>query len=205
MKKVAVTGALASGKSTVCRFLADAGVYVVSADTIVHNLLDHDPGVREKVSKLLRLPGNFDRKSVAEKVFLQPSTLPSLESLLHPLVFQEIESRYNAVRHRPDILFFAAEVPLLYESKKESFFDFIITVTAGKQMCRDRCIKSGKYTEKKFSMLSQRQMPIEEKIAKSDFVLYNDGTLDDLTVQVQQIILQLTDNQGDPPTHGCRR
>ncbi len=195
MKKIAVTGGLSSGKSTVCRLLAELGAFVVSADEIVHNLLSSDPNVRRKVVDLLGadvlINNQLNREAIAEKVFSHPATLRSLESLLHPLVFHEIESRYNIVKHNTEYSFFAAEVPLLYETKTEDRFDAIVVVSADEMLCKERFLKEKKQTPIGFSERMSRQIPVQEKIGRADFILVNNGNLADLKKEVVKFVHKL--------------
>src|SRR5580700_5876146 len=94
-KKIAVTGGLAAGKTTVCQIFKELGAYVVSADEIVHQLLSPGTTVGQQVIKLLGsdiISGQeLDRKKIAAKVFFQRDLLHLLEEIIHPAVFDEIE------------------------------------------------------------------------------------------------------------------
>ena len=90
LKKIAVTGGVASGKSTVCRLFQNLGAYVVSADQITHELLASDNTLKKKVVSIFGheiLEGEvIDRAKVAKKVFSSPDLLYKLEALIHPRV-----------------------------------------------------------------------------------------------------------------------
>lgn len=188
MKKIAITGSLSSGKSTVCQFLTELGAYVISADEIVHNLLSSDSNIRQKVVDLLGsdvlVNNQLNREAIAEKVFSQPTMLQSLESILHPLVLREIELKYQAVKNNPKYNFFVAEIPLLYETKNEALFDVVVVVLAKESLCKKRFIEEKKQDNAKFSERMLRQMPQQEKAAKAHFVLLNNGTLAELKNEV---------------------
>ena len=142
LKKIAVTGGLASGKSTVCALLKKRGAYVVSADEIVHQLLSPHTPLGQQVIKLLGsdIVNNhqLDRKKIAQIVFSNPQKLEALEKLLHPQVLNEIDTAYEKIKHRSDYRCFAAEVPLLYEIGAEKRFDLVIGVVADPAECRAR-------------------------------------------------------------------
>ncbi|MBS0628292.1 MAG: dephospho-CoA kinase [Verrucomicrobia bacterium] len=187
MKKIAVTGGLSSGKSTVCQFLIELGAYVISADEIVHNLLSSDSNIRQKVVDLLGsdvlVNNQLNREAIAEKVFSQSTKLKSLESILHPLVLREIELKYQAIKNDPKYTFFVAEIPLLYETETEALFDVVVVVLAKESLCKERFLKK-KQNNAKFSERMSRQMPQQEKAAKAHFVLLNNGTLAELKNEV---------------------
>jgi len=86
--KIAITGGVASGKSSVCRFFQELGAYVVNADAIVHKLLDPSSDLGKQIIQLF---GTLSRKRLSEIVFEDPEKLEKLEKLLHPAVLKKIE------------------------------------------------------------------------------------------------------------------
>jgi dephospho-CoA kinase len=195
LKKIAITGGISSGKSTVCRFLAQRGSYVVSADEIVHKLLASDPKIQKQVIELLGnsvlIEGQISRKAVAEKVFSDLKKLKSLELILHPAVFNEINKHYQSVKENPKYNLFVAEVPLLYESQKEGLFDFVAVVLSERIFCEKRFIETQNSSKEAFEKRMQRQMQPLEKAAKADFILLNNHDLEDLKTQVTQLLTKL--------------
>jgi dephospho-CoA kinase len=195
LKKIAITGGVSSGKSSVCHLLAQRGAYVTDADKIVHDLLSSDPQIRKKVIDLLGtgilVDGQIDRKLVAEKVFSQPETLKSLELILHPAVFHEMALQYQQVKENPKYNLFVAEVPLLYETESAKLFDGIVVVLASQELCRKRFIESKKGSSASFDQRMQRQMKPTQKAAKADFVLINNEKIEDLEKQVNQLLTKL--------------
>ncbi len=173
-KKVAVTGQPGVGKSTVCGFLAELGAETVSSDQIAHQLLDPETECGKRIIDLLGeevlVEGKFDRERIAQKVFKERSLLKSLENHLHPLVLEEIERRYK----QSLAPLFVAEVPLLYESTWEGYFDAVILVISNRE-----------------SLFADRQwgfLPVEEKAKKADIIIENNGTLDDLKSHISKLI-----------------
>ena len=176
LRKIAVTGGLSSGKSTVCRLLAEKGAYIVDTDKIVHSLLLSDPKIREQVVSLLGssivVDDKIDRKAIADKVFSHPETLKSLELILHPAVFHELELQYQNEKDNPKYNLFVAEVPLLYETESTKLFDFIIVVLSEKELCIDRFIKNHKGSNQSFNQRMQRQMQPSQKAAKAQYACF---------------------------------
>lgn len=190
LKKVAVTGGLASGKTSVCRILESCGAYVVSADEIVHQLLSPNTKTGQKVINLLGTDvfsdQTIDRKKIAEKVFSHPEKLLALEEILHPAVFEEIERLYNQIKHQSQYSLFVAEIPLLYESKtKHSFFDFIVAVVADPKLCKKRLGSDEEYARR-----MKRQLTQEEKALLADFTLVNNGDRQELKQNVLNLFLK---------------
>lgn len=196
LKKIAVTGGLASGKSTVCRMLEELGAYVVSADAIAHQLLSPDSNVGQRILEEfgsdLETKGTINRTKLAEIVFSNPEKLKALEAILHPAVFAELEKRYQEIKHTSRYSLFVAEVPLLYEVNYENQFDCVIAVTAPDQQCRQRFVEQGKYGTEEFELRMARQISPEEKAKQADYVIQNNSTLSELKTQVKTIYSILT-------------
>ena len=100
--KVAVTGGIASGKSSACRFFKELGAHVVSADNIVHRLLSPETKVGLQVIHLLGpeivTKGQISRRAIAKKVFNNPLLLEALEKIIHPAVNEELDKEVQRVR-----------------------------------------------------------------------------------------------------------
>ena len=195
LRKVAVTGGLAAGKTTVCQFFKELGAYVVSADEIVHQLLSPETAVGQQVIRLLGSDiisdNTLNRKKIAAKVFSQPKLLQNLEELIHPAVFDEIDKRYQHAQQQSSSLFIA-EIPLLYESEREGKFDFVITVLASEELCRRRFMSQSQRPSDEFDKRMLRQIDPKKKAAKAHFTLFNEGDVEQLKAQVTMLYTQLT-------------
>ncbi len=195
MKKIAVTGGVSTGKSTVCRLLADRGAYVADADKIVHTLLSSDSQIRKQVINLLGagvlIDGQINRKAIADKVFSDPETLKSLELLLHPAVFHEMELQYQHVKDDPKYSIFVAEVPLLYETESSKLFDCVVVVLSERQLCLNRFTKDHKGSAESFEQRMQRQIRPAQKAAKANFVLINNDNIENLENQVTNLLTKI--------------
>ena len=192
LKKVAVTGGMSSGKSLVCQYLSQFGAHIIDADEIVHQLLNPDTEIGQEVISLLGeriLEGNtINRSRVAKIVFLNPRLLKSLENLLHPPVYEEINRRYEAVAKQKMIPpLFIAEVPVLYETSGDKFFDVTIAVTANSEECWERYRAKTGHEREDFNRRTARQLPQYEKAERADFVIQNEGSLDSLKEQTKKV------------------
>ncbi len=192
VKKGAVTGGLSCGKSSVCRFFKEFGAYVVNADDIVHELLNPDTNLGQKILELLgpnilEKNNTFNRSKIASQVFQHPPLLKSLEKLLHPVVFEEIEKKYRKVEKEGNHKLFIAEIPILYEAKMEHLFDFVIAVIADSEVCLDRFINSTGNSKDEYKRRTDLQLSQTEKSQRADFVIVNNGTLDDMRTDVAAI------------------
>jgi dephospho-CoA kinase len=192
--KIGVTGGIAAGKSTVCFLFKAHGAYTVDADSIVHELLNSNPSLGKLVIELLGkdiLTNNrIDRLKVANKVFDNPEKLFLYERLIHPYVFKEMQELYQTVEEQGKHRLFIVEIPLLFETRVENEFDFIITVTANDEECIKRLERKG-LSRESYEKRKKRFLSLEQKIPLSDFVITNNGSLEDLREQVNQIIKKI--------------
>jgi dephospho-CoA kinase len=205
-RRVAITGGLSSGKSSVCRFFNELGAKVVSADQIVHTLLNPNTELGHQIIELLGnnividsgpSKGQFDRKKIAESVFQKPEKLKKLESLLHPAVRVRILEEAQLAEQDPSIPLFVAEIPLFFESgnHNEDYEGFIpIVVIADENECQKRFVEKTKEPPEEFARRMKQQMSPKEKARNATYIIYNQGTLQDLKIQVEGIFKQLTQN-----------
>ncbi|MBS3903962.1 MAG: dephospho-CoA kinase [Simkania sp.] len=198
LRKIAVTGGLSSGKSSVCRLMKSFGAYTVSADEIVHQLLSPHTELGKQIVTIFGqdiLKGDhFDRSEIAKRAFGNLDKLHQLEALLHPAVLKEVEHQYKTLLTSTPFPLFVAEIPLLFEIKAERWFDQVVVVVASDSLCRNRFKASSNQSDDQFFLRTQRQLPIEEKMQKADYLIKNNGSLEDLKNQVKILYQTLITN-----------
>ncbi len=189
LKKVAVTGSIASGKSTVCDFFRGLGAEVVSADAIVHQLLSTDSHIIKTVAELIAqdvlVNGQVDRSRVAKAVFGNPELLKSLEKLLHPAVKKAIDERYTQANMSGRTPLFIVEIPLLFEIGDNVNFDATICVIAKDENRRKR------YQHNDFDLRQKNQWPQDRKVEHATYVIENNGTLEELHQKTEELFKKL--------------
>ena len=195
LRKIAVTGNVACGKSTVCQFLREEGAFVVSADEIIHNLLQPNTSLGKKVILLLGNDivekGIFSKEKIANKVFNNPELLQQLENLLHPPTLLQIEHAYEQAKKNDSSPLFVVEFPLLMEIKKEDLFDTVILVDCKESLAKERWQKRKKSLSD-FWRRTKRLLPNKEKREKAEFILENNHDLKALKAEVKKLYKQLT-------------
>jgi dephospho-CoA kinase len=187
---VAITGGIGAGKSELLRAFARQGAPTISSDEIVHVLL-RQPGVKELIverfgERVLDDDGEVSRGRVAERVFRNQDDLRWLEELLHPRViatYLRWREQLGGLDDPPAIC--VTEVPLLYEVGGETRFDAVVVVTAAPEV---RAARLGHPVSDR----ETRLLPIEQKIAKADFVYENEGSLDELDAFASDVIATLS-------------
>lgn len=196
INKVAVTGGLSCGKTTVCRFFKELGAYVVSADEIVHQQLSPDTTLGQKVIRLIgpEIVKNYqiDRSEIAKKVFDHPQLLHSLEDLLHPVVHDEMEKLYQDVCRTHLAPLFIAEIPLLFETGSDRFFDFTLTVFADPWICQRRFQAATGSGKEEYEKRMARQWTLFKKVRCADYLVFNNGNLNEMQHAVKDLFCRLT-------------
>ncbi len=196
MKKIAITGGLSSGKTSVCKIFEEKGAYVVSADDIVHELLSPQSSIGHQIVELLGkevvIDSQFDRQKIAKSVFENKQILKSLENILHPAVLEEIEERFKKAKNQQKFAIFVAEIPLLYEIEGHHLFDTTVVVTADRATAQKRFQKKTNHPTEEFEKRMTHQLPLEEKSAKADHIITNNGSYAELEEQVATLYQKLT-------------
>jgi dephospho-CoA kinase len=192
---VAVTGSFASGKSTFVELLGSLGAETVSADAIVHDLLAADEQtislVAERFGRDVLEEGGVDRRALGRRVFGDPAALRDLEEILHPLVRRETDRRI--ADSGADL--FVAEIPLLFEGGRSGTFDYTVAVVAPEKRRRAWAAQRG-VDEAALRAIEARQLPQEQKMRRADVVVQNDGDLDRLRRQAEELGERISRERG---------
>jgi dephospho-CoA kinase len=194
MAIIGITGGIASGKSTFSRALAETrAAWIFDSDACARELLDSDPSVRDAVIRDIlptayRVDGTPDRAAIRNLVFSDPSAKVRLEAILHPLV----RARRQALAEdaRADGRDLLVDIPLLFETNASSGFDLIVTVACSPDIQTWRAMSRG-LTLAQAGQIVASQWSNAQKIAQSDFVIWNDGSLRMLQAQVEELASRL--------------
>ena len=179
MAVIGVTGGIGSGKSTFSKMLADLlGARLFDADSAARELLESDPAVRERITSEIFAEayspdGKPDRAAIRRLVFHDPAAKARLESILHP----RIRERWTqlAAECRQNATPLVVEIPLLFETGAERFFDRIVTVACSHETQLARTAARGLPRDEAESII-RSQLPLERKTSLAHFVVWNDGS-----------------------------
>ena len=188
MIKLALTGSIGMGKSTVARMFERAGVPLFDADAIVRRLQAEDPALIAAIGK--RFPGTvndgaLDRDALAAEVLGKPDELAALEAIVHPAVHAERARFLLANSDAPALLF---DIPLLFETHGEHAFDKVIVVSAPSEIQQARVLARPGMTQARLDAILARQTPDAEKRARADFVIDTSGDLSTTEARVRDIL-----------------
>ena len=186
--KVGLTGGIGAGKSTVADLFSQKGAVVIRSDELARQVIEpQTPGFQQVIDRFgkdfVNSEGYIDRAKLAQIVFQDDAALKDLEKIVHPLV----RSKTNQIidQHTSETRI-VNEIPLLLEKKMESLFDFLVIVISSEKNRLERLSQRGLTTEQATARMS-KQVSDDERKAAADFLIVNDGNLDQLEADVEKI------------------
>jgi dephospho-CoA kinase len=198
IRKIALTGGIATGKSYVAGRFREAGVPIVDADLLAREVvLPGTPAlaaIRKRFGPdAVRRDGTMDRIRVAQIVFKDKRARLDLEAIIHPAVVKAINDFFNALPKRTP--FAVADIPLVFETNREKDFDAIIVVACPRDMQLQRLMERNKLSKEDAEKRIAAQLPIDQKVKKATYVINNDGTFEQTDAQVDALIASLKDGK----------
>lgn len=188
MIKIALTGSIGMGKTTVAKMFEAAGVPLFDADAEVRRLQGPGGALVESIGALFpdaMRGGQIDREALGRAVLGKPDELARLEALVHPAVRQARDRFIAAHSDAPAILF---DIPLLFETGGEVNADKVIVVSAPADVQRARVLARAGMSAEKLDAILARQMPDADKRARADFVIDTSGDLSTTQARVRDIL-----------------
>ena len=189
MRVWAVTGGIATGKSSFCNLVRGwEGVTFFDCDACVHDLLTSSE-VAAIISpyfpgeQLLADDGGVDRSRLRELVFSDQEKRQTLEGILHPMVRDRFDTTRIGVLAEGGVQLLLADVPLLYEASFNIDQDLDIVVATSPAVQRQRLIERSGHSEEMVENMIGSQMPVAEKMGMADCVIWNDGARESLAAQ----------------------
>lgn len=168
MPRIALTGGIACGKSLLARYLNELGVETLDADDVAHELVPAE-----------------ERKRIANEIFSNPDKRKALEARLHPVIRDRLavfSASATDGRIRMEV------IPLLFECHWESDYGIIACVSSPRDLQVERMTVLRGYSEEQAEARLAAQIPVEEKAARSDYVIVNDGSADNLKNEARKLV-----------------
>ena len=186
--KVGLTGGIGAGKSTVADLFSKRGAVVIRSDELARQVIEPEtPGQKQVISRfgieILNDKGSIDRAKLAQIVFKDDVALKDLENIVHPLVRERTNQLMSEQTSETIIV---NEIPLLLEKKMESLFDFLVIVISSEKNRLERLFQKGVSEEQAKARIA-KQVDDQARKAAADFLIVNDGNLDQLDADVQKI------------------
>ena len=195
IRRIALTGGIATGKSYVAAKIKEAGVPIVDADVLSREVVaPGTPGlaaVRKRFGPdAVRRDGTMDRVRIAQIVFKDKRARLDLEAIIHPAVQRAIDDFFAQLPKRTP--FAVADVPLLFETKREGQFQSVVVAACPRELQLMRLMERNKMSKEDAERRLNAQLPIDQKIKKATHVVRTDGTFEETDEQVADLIKKLS-------------
>jgi len=186
--KVGLTGGIGAGKSTVADMFSKLGAVVIRSDELARQVIEpNTPGFQKVLSRfgnqILQENGSIDRQKLAQIVFNDQNSLKDLEEIIHPLVRNKTNELISSQTQETIVV---NEVPLLLEKKMEKMFDFLVVVISSEKNRINRLQKRG-ISEPEAKKRMSLQVSDEARKSLADFLITNDGNIDQLEADVAKV------------------
>ena len=185
---IGLTGGIGSGKSVAGDFFIELGIDVIDADHVSKNILDDNESAKKLFlehfgEKFIDKNNNVDRALLRDEIFKNEDKKEALESIIHPLVREEI---FNFIENSKSV-YKIIMVPLIYETNSQDFYDKIVVVDCKEENQIIRASKRDNKTKNDIINIMKNQASSDERMSIADEVIKNDSSLDDLKKQVIKV------------------
>lgn len=188
--KIAITGNIGAGKSLACEYLINKGYKVLFADIIAKKIMSSDihviSQIKENFGKKSYTEGELNTAYLADEVFSDPSNVALINSIVHPVVIKEIQTKFKRLLHTRNVVF--VEAALIFEAGMENLFDYVLLIDADEQVRFSRLQERNNMEYDDFRKIEDSQLPVEMKKEKSHFTIHNNGTPEALTAELDLIL-----------------
>lgn len=191
--KIAITGTIAAGKTTVAILFRRRGIPVFNADQYAKRSLYQGSICYGKIIEVFgddvtSASGDINPKKLAEIIFQDNNKREQLNAIVHPFVLEGMQKFFTTNLQQPII---CAEVPLLFETGWDQYFDRTAVVTCSEEIAIQRMMEERNYTLEEAKARLSMQIPAEKQIAMADKVIYNEGDLKELDSQINRWLGEL--------------
>jgi dephospho-CoA kinase len=194
MVRVALTGGIATGKSTVLRRLLAAGIPVTDADLVARQVVARGtPGFDAVVARfgpeVVAPAGDLDRRALGARVFADPAARAALEAIVHPAVYVAIAGWFAGLPAETRVA--VADIPLLFETGRAGDFDRVVVVACSRDEQRRRLRTRDGLSDAEVDARLAAQWPIEHKVDRADQVIWTNGSLADTEREADRLAAEL--------------
>ncbi|WP_391202488.1 dephospho-CoA kinase [Psychrobacillus sp. L4] len=189
---IGLTGSIASGKSTVSKMLKELGYPIIDADLVARIVVEKGTETLEAIKDIfgevvISKDGTLNREKLGDIIFSSPHDRKQLNDIMHPAIREEmlrqkdvlLQDGYNTI---------VMDIPLLFESKLQSYVNKILVVTVTEETQLVRLMARNNYSLEDAKARIQSQLPLSIKEKGADAVIYNNGTLEDTNEQLKKIL-----------------
>lgn len=191
---IGLTGSIASGKSTVAKMIQSYNLPIVDADQVARQVVEPGSPTLLKIAEVfgqdvISEDGTMNRAKVGNLIFHDETKRQQLNAIIHPAIREEmIRQRDEFISYGEKNVFM--DIPLLFESKLEHFVEKIIVVSVTEDVQLERLMERNGLTEEEAKARIATQIPVKDKEALADVVIYNNGSLEDTALQLQNVLYE---------------
>ncbi len=199
MLNAGLTGGIASGKSTISSLLEEKGAHIIDFDRLAH--LAEEPGgaawqgIVDHFGKTVLTDGKIDRNKLGAVVFKNSRELEALNRIVHPVVDELWRARIREISGKDERAIIISDVPLLFETGWDRKVDFVILVYISPEEQVRRLMRRNGISRDEAHLRLKSQIPIDEKVYRSDFVVNNEGPLEQAREQVERLWKKLLEQE----------
>ena len=184
-----ITGGIGCGKSSVCNFLREKGVPIIAADPLAKELTNRLPDIRKALKvefgdDVYSKEGQLNKEKLTEIVFYDSVAREKVNQIIHPHVINWIKEEAERLHREESQKFVGVEAALIFESKMDEMLDAIVVVSAPLEKRIQWIQERNNLSREEILKRINSQIPLEEKVKRADYVIENDGTLEDLDKKV---------------------
>jgi dephospho-CoA kinase len=192
MLKIGLTGGIGSGKSSVSDLFKEWGAYIFDADTEAKRILDFNTTAQSELiaefgTDVLNANNQIDKAKLARIAFSDEDHQQRLNIIIHPYVFDVIDSTFDKVLATGKHEIFVVDAALIYESGAYTHMDYVLVVTSHLKIKTERVMTRGGLTLDQFLQRVNLQWPDQDKVHMADFVIHNNDTIGQLEVEAKKI------------------
>ena len=183
--KIGLTGGIGSGKSAACKIFSELGVPVIDADDIAHSLVEPGMPAFKEITRIfgnevIASDGFLDRKIIRDKVFANEIDRKSLESIIHPAVYEEIAVRVKNINSKYCII----SIPLLLETDASKTVDRILVIDVPRELQLERAVNRDKTNKSDINAIIDSQISRKDRLSAADDIVDNKGNINDLRKRI---------------------
>ncbi|MFL2755778.1 MAG: dephospho-CoA kinase [Dehalococcoidia bacterium] len=194
MITIGLTGGIATGKSLVSQLLEEYGAFVINADLLAHKLyLPETAGFNELVvhfgDTILNIDGTIDRNKLASIVFSDKSEMDNLNSIMHPLIYEDIKRLISDLSEKSEknYLIVIVEAAILIEAGWQDLFDQIWVVSSNAENVISRLMTRNGLTREESLKRINSQMSLEDRLKYADVIVENNGDINSLSSKIKEL------------------
>lgn len=193
MLVVGLTGGIASGKTTVAKILSDFDIKIVDVDRIAKEIVSPHTNIWEKIietfgEEILDKDLSIDRSKLAKLIFSVPEKRKLLDDITHPIILTKIKEKLAELKSESIVVI---DIPLLFETGFEKEVDKVVVVFAQRVLQIERLVKKCKLGLKEAQDRIDSQMSLLEKTKRADWIIYNNGGMEELRKEVRRLFEEL--------------